>query len=559
MKKIALLGILIILLSVSFISFSVFVVGEETNTTKCTQLFADCVSGDAQCTTVVECNPDKITVLSPNGGENLFPGNKYDITWESEGVDKVDIWAIREDEQIACGVCYIGSYCPPCQGILVDKNVDASLGKYSWTIPSGISQGYKFKIQIGDSNFYKGANQIYDESDNYFTISKTCSSNPCDDGTVPNCKISEGICVCETCPPIIVKPVCGNGICESGEGEICMTTAAINKISSYICEEGKECKIPPTVCKIVCPEDCKDISEKIVYANLNEKFKLQVSQVAKIKDYKDMKIVFKDLIAYKCKETEVSSAAKKVIEEKIENAAKQMAVQIIPSSTSAITGNPIKNVTPQITNETKTEILKCIGAGPKALLKINFLDIPTEEEVGHEIMLPSPEYIDKFKVEKTVTLDLGEKKQVEDVTISFLDYDYASRTGVFLVTKEEFSCPEKCKCDKKGNIIECIEEKCSSGQILCPDRKCREKCEIIIPQEECKYGCSFEGKCFPISIRANGSYCGIDLVMSSQKTSEGSCENNFECKSNVCVGGKCVSASLLEKIINWFKKLFGAE
>ena len=34
------------------------------------------------------------------------------------------------------------------------------------------------------------------------------------------------------------------------------------------------------------------------------------------------------------------------------------------------------------------------------------------------------------------------------------------------------------------------------------------------------------------------------------------CDNNFECESNVCVSGECVSNTLIRKIINWFKRVF---
>jgi hypothetical protein len=362
----------------------------------------------------------------------------------------------------------------------------------------------------------------------------------------------------------MVKPVCGNGICEGGEGEICSTTS-INKI---LCEEGSECKVPPIVCKIICPEDCKGIEEKIVLANLGEKFKLQVSQIAKIQDY-PMKIVLKDIIAYKCKETHINEVQQEVIKEKI-TAANEVIAQTVPasttstsatvsepnpsvssstsggasSSTNPITGNPIKNnavvAKPQPVSETKPEILKCVGAGPKALLKIH---IPN----------------DKFVSEKILNLDLNEKKRIGEVTIAFIDYDYASRTGVFVVLKDDFSCPENCKCDKEGKTIECREEKCPKGQSLCPDGTCSEKCEIIVKPEECNYGCSVDGRCFPIGIRTNGTYCGIDLVMSSQKSSDEVCDNNFECNSNICVNGKCISASFLNQIMSWFRKLFGAE
>jgi len=113
-----------------------------------------------------------ITVISPNGGETWVRGKTYDITWSSVGVDKVDIYARKIDPTMVCAPCIVGVYCPPCNGTLIAKNISVSLGKYSWTVPLDIALGDKYKIQIGDAGFYLGQNNIYDESDGYFTIEK---------------------------------------------------------------------------------------------------------------------------------------------------------------------------------------------------------------------------------------------------------------------------------------------------------------------------------------------------------------------------------------------------
>lgn len=70
-------------------------------------------------------------------------------------------------------------------------------------------------------------------------------------------------------------------------------------------------------------------------------------------------------------------------------------------------------------------------------------------------------------------------------------------------------------------------------------------------------GCELENKCYPIGYRKNSLYCS-DGSFTLQYGSDNACENNFECTSNICAGGKCVSASLLQQIINWFTKLFGS-
>src|SRR3989338_6669784 len=137
-----------------------------------------------------------------------------------------------------------------------------------------------------------------------------CQPSKCDDGTMTECKIDNGQCICSTCPPIIIKPVCGNGICESGEGEIC-------KATEIMCEIGKECKTTPAECFVACPQDCK-ITDGI-YANLNEKFKLQVYQPVKIIDNGEhvLKITFRDLITSKCAETPISYEVSQTIASKV--------------------------------------------------------------------------------------------------------------------------------------------------------------------------------------------------------------------------------------------------
>ncbi len=72
-------------------------------------------------------------------------------------------------------------------------------------------------------------------------------------------------------------------------------------------------------------------------------------------------------------------------------------------------------------------------------------------------------------------------------------------------------------------------------------------------------GCEFENKCYPYGFRKDGKYCNdLDNNFLEQKGSDLVCENNFECKSNICVSDQCVSDSLLRKIINWFKRVFGS-
>ena len=63
--------------------------------------------------------------------------------------------------------------------------------------------------------------------------------------------------------------------------------------------------------------------------------------------------------------------------------------------------------------------------------------------------------------------------------------------------------------------------------------------------------------CETIGLRKSGKYCSSDMVLIDLKKENTNCDNNFECSSNVCVAGKCISEGLIQKVISWFKRMFG--
>ena len=118
----------------------------------------------------------------------------------------------------------------------------------------------------------------------------------------------------------------------------------------------------------------------------------------------------------------------------------------------------------------------------------------------------------------------------------------------------------KPKCEIINNQCSCescpaipIKPNESTGPINIPDVE-----NSIKISYDCN-GCELGKKCYPFGYRKSGEYCSDDSSFIKQKQGQESCENNFECSSNVCVAGKCVSESLIQKIINWFKRLFGIE
>lgn len=460
------------------------------------------------------CEDDGITLREescvPNPGPNQGTMSTNIYKCPNGCKDGACIKGEKQKEEVKCifkntkteQKCYRSEYdwmyCSSYQGSCIVTNLEGYDGeKITWKSSCG---GYAYTIL--DSN----NEQI--EFDCSGATGNFCQSTLCEDGSQTQCYVDgKGYCVCSSCPVIIIKPVCGNGVCESGEGDFC-------NIQATACEAGRECKAYAT-CKTVCPEDCKETSG--IYAKLNEKFKLQINQPVKITDYKSMKINFRDLLTPKCEATTTNSIE---VKEKLTGMA---VAEEIPSSGGGGAG---------------ISIIKCPDTGPMAQL-----EIMNPEEMGKKIL----------------TLKLYESKNIYDVSVGFLEYDYASRTGVFIVNNKLVTCPKNCKCDSEGYALECkSEEKCEKGKMLCPDGKCEDKCEGILV-EKCDYGCLYNTQCLPIGVRVKDLYCGADGTLTNQLKADENCDNSFECSSNVCVSGKCISSGLMNKILEWFKRLFGGK
>jgi len=72
-------------------------------------------------------------------------------------------------------------------------------------------------------------------------------------------------------------------------------------------------------------------------------------------------------------------------------------------------------------------------------------------------------------------------------------------------------------------------------------------------------GCELENKCFPFGYRKEGKFCTESQDFKIQSDENSICENNFECKTNICIDGICISSSLWQKFLSWFRKLFGGK
>ena len=78
-----------------------------------------------------------------------------------------------------------------------------------------------------------------------------------------------------------------------------------------------------------------------------------------------------------------------------------------------------------------------------------------------------------------------------------------------------------------------------------------------IENPSCSSGCLSDGKCVDIGYRKSGTYCNESGQFTAQYNADEICDNNFQCGSNLCISGKCVSQGLFDKILSWFKNIFG--
>lgn len=91
-----------------------------------------------------------IKLISPNGNEKLIEGQRYGITWNSEKIEKVNIYYSTNLN---------------AQWIKIAENINAELGHFSWKVPYLSSK--QIKIKVSDYN-----NQnVNASSDNYIELS----------------------------------------------------------------------------------------------------------------------------------------------------------------------------------------------------------------------------------------------------------------------------------------------------------------------------------------------------------------------------------------------------
>ena len=73
----------------------------------------------------------------------------------------------------------------------------------------------------------------------------------------------------------------------------------------------------------------------------------------------------------------------------------------------------------------------------------------------------------------------------------------------------------------------------------------------------CLTGCNLNGSCVSFGYRINNTYCGLNKSFVPQKQANEICENDFECSTNLCIDGNCVSGNVWQKFLKWIGRLFG--
>jgi len=80
--------------------------------------------------------------------------------------------------------------------------------------------------------------------------------------------------------------------------------------------------------------------------------------------------------------------------------------------------------------------------------------------------------------------------------------------------------------------------------------------EIPIEGQVCG-GCELDEKCYPFGYRKGGRYCSDNNQFFGQLRGDAVCENNFECSSNLCIDDQCIEPGIFQRMLNWFRRLFG--
>jgi hypothetical protein len=210
-----------------------------------------------------------------------------------------------------------------------------------------------------------------------------------------------------------------------------------------------------------------------------------------------------------------------------------------------------------VDGESSGEKIRYGGEGVVKGLKIGVRDLVLSDYIGSR-----DNYVE-FSIEKSA-LDPEEPEDPENPVISCvdsddgLDYNQKGIVSEYRDGNGPFTSVDVCV--QKGGVqgIHLSEGYCSNGGYK------KEVYDCSLDGRVCDDGACVvedvprsENYCGSVGVRTNGRYCSVDNVLVEQKGKEVSCENSFECGSNLCVDDKCVEKGFFQRIIDFFKRLFG--
>lgn len=403
------------------------------------------------------------------------------------------------------------------------------------------------------------------------TVTPACQSTKCDDGTVYICKVVNGICSCPACP---AKP-----LCTDSDGGI---NYYVQGSLSGMCTPGTLCGVWADSCidsvilleyscenlngeKYTCPNGCKDgvcikgelIKEQVtcIFQNSDQEQRCYTAYENERATCSGIGSCVASILGYNGEQITWKSSCGEYQYTAIDGNNEKVGFNCISGETniSSIINKGFKNAYFQCYDgaESKsTDREACKSADYWKKFASNFCAAHCEN---------NPEKCkQKYENQEEIDKCLG-KCGINTFSIGNECYLEESATcGVGNLPpcqecKTDNDCYPLCGINSDGTPMDCTD----GVKYKCIDEKCAS--ETTEPILVCKDSCALDRKCYPFGYRKGGNYCSDEGGFIPQIKGDETCDNNFECSSNVCVSGKCVSEGFIEKIMNWFQKLFGGE
>ena len=542
---------------------------------------------------VTYCKDEK-TMMVCSGGNWV----SKDCVYKCQGVSCIAGCYKNED----CGSSYIKKYCsnnevclatvtPVCLNSICSSNSATSCTPCKL----GCSEG-----------------RCLEETTTPTIVPASCQSIKCQDGTISTCKLVDNQCICSTCP-VISQPVqctdSDNGnfyekgimkgaVDDAGHWDLC---GDYNTLTEYYCENNEARKTP-----FNCPNGCKDgacikgesISEKVIcgFANSNQEQKCYTAEqnsraycsgigscVTEIKGQRGEKITWKsscgqyqytiidgndEKIGFDCTSGETNIAqienkgfkhtyfqcydgeeSKSTEREACKTAEfwKKFAENFCQSHCSKNGGIEKCGV------NSFSLVDECYFEGETAIPAVS---IPSSENA--ETIIPKQGMLYYFNGDncpgcQEIDKEIGILKQkgffnnFGAAVFSINNKEIADKYEIKVVPSF-ILYKDGCSFRKEGFM------KSEEIETWVYGAKCEESIEPILV---CKDSCPLDEKCYPFGYRKSGKFCSDNGGFTEQLKGESTCDNNFECSSNVCVSGNCISEGLIQKILNLFKRMFG--